>query len=251
MSCKNCEVKRKRFTLIELLVVIAIIAILAAILLPALQSARARGRSISCVNNLKQLHFGLTAYGDANDSYLLSDNAPKSKGGTGWWHEVFVQEKYVPYKYDSNNGNYNPEVMRCPSDIQSQRWNLNKKVFCSFALNSWLGFWVDGARNGNTDSRKPWLKWSAKNKFISKTTLITEKWNCYTPSSQSNTMLRYYSNKSLSIGTNKAHPGGANHLLADGHVDIFSYALVYGSSNYTSIWNAASAADLKYIETNN
>ena len=46
---------RKRFTLIELLVVIAIIAILAAILLPALQAARARAQSTGCINNLKQM----------------------------------------------------------------------------------------------------------------------------------------------------------------------------------------------------
>ena len=68
---RHAGVKESSFTLIELLVVIAIIAILAAILLPALNSARERGRSASCINNLKQMNMAFVNYAQSFDDYYM------------------------------------------------------------------------------------------------------------------------------------------------------------------------------------
>ena len=148
---------KKCFTLIELLVVIAIIAILAAMLLPALNQARERARGTACVSNLKQIGLAQSQYAGDNGDYIA---VARANGSSLTWPMNCWQYRlrnYIGYDGDSTSNTYNETiygkrpgcVMFCPSNHKSiVSYRTNTFDYTNFRSDGVKLSSINGKNNG-------------------------------------------------------------------------------------------------------
>jgi prepilin-type N-terminal cleavage/methylation domain-containing protein len=137
----NKNPKTPGFTLVELLVVIAIIAILAALLLPVLATAKEKGRRAQCMSNLKQLGVASLVYvGDNNDKFPSAS----IKGGWGIQNPIQIDASVLDTSADlgftsnsvANGGSASPSIWTCPNrpglpafDAATATWSMGYQYY--------------------------------------------------------------------------------------------------------------------------
>jgi prepilin-type N-terminal cleavage/methylation domain-containing protein/prepilin-type processing-associated H-X9-DG protein len=255
---------RAGFTLIELLVTIAILGVLVALMMPAVQSARAAARRLQCKNHLRQLGLGLHLYHDSHQcfpagSYVMGPSMA-IQSGWGWGAMILpsIEQSSLYNLIDFGHGNAtgnnlaviatpNP-IWRCPSDLDLERVTAHPVGNLRYDLASGNYCGSEGILSSMSCVRLDHVRDGTSQTFLLGERLVqpgvgslpfTSSWcghvafaNEYDSSSIPHLMPNRFHYLNIAVTDpncfGSRHTGGANFLLADGSLCFINNSIEVG-----------------------